>query len=102
MHEGLKNVSNTSQKISQQWQPLMKKVIQFIKETIVEKNVIHLDNCCVIPYNPLLLIMFQSHINIEWCNQWNSIKYLFKYIIKECDCVTAKLYNANQNSKNGE
>ncbi|XP_058779305.1 uncharacterized protein LOC131653232 [Vicia villosa] len=73
--------------------------------TVTIKNVV-LDNRFVVPHNPYLLKKFQAHINMEWCNQGTSVKYLFKYVNKGYDRITAAVVEGDNDSpsttKNGD
>lgn len=55
------------------------------------KKGVPLDNGFVVPYNPQLLMSYQGHINVEYCNKSNAIKYLFKYTNKGSDRVNVQI-----------
>jgi hypothetical protein len=57
----------------------------------VVKNGVHLDNKWIMPHNMALLKMLQAHINVEWCNKTNLLKYLFKYLAKGHDMIRARV-----------
>ncbi|XP_012853624.1 PREDICTED: uncharacterized protein LOC105973150 [Erythranthe guttata] len=63
--------------------------------TVTKKKTI-LDNGYVVPYNRALLLKY-----IELCNQNKPIKYLFKYVNKGNDRVTAAFYQS-RNTNDGE
>ena len=60
----------------------------------VQKQGVQLDNQFVVPYSPHLLLKYRTHINVEWCNQSTSIKYMFKYINTGSDRITTAIVNA--------
>ena len=44
-----------------------------------------IDNRWIVPYNKLLLRSMNCHCNVELCMSIKSIKYVLKYVHKECD-----------------
>ncbi|PNX92871.1 ATP-dependent DNA helicase PIF1 [Trifolium pratense] len=62
----------------------------------VNKTGACLDNRSVVPYNPALLMRYQGHVNVEYCNKSNAIKYLFKYVNKGPDRANLQIKDGQQ------
>ncbi|XP_074318340.1 uncharacterized protein LOC141655147 [Silene latifolia] len=62
----------------------------------IKKGIHEMDNRSIVTYNPGLLLMFDAHINVEWCNTAKAIKYLFKYISKGPDKATLVIQEDTQ------
>ena len=58
---------------------------------------ITIDNQWVIPYCPILLLKYDSHINVELVCSVVSVKYLYKYISKGPDRIIVKITEENRN-----
>ena len=64
-----------------------------IPELGKHKNV---DNSWVVPYNPYLLLKYDTHINLEICTSVSAYKYIFKYVMKGGDKAEIKLRMVNE------
>ena len=57
------------------------------------------DNSFIVPYNPLLSLRYQAHINVEIVHSVQAVKYLYTYITKGQDRI---LLGVQGNTKNDE
>ncbi|GBN64275.1 hypothetical protein AVEN_9260-1 [Araneus ventricosus] len=44
-----------------------------------------MDNRFVVPYNPYLLLKYNTYVNVEVCTSLRAVKYIYKYIYKGFD-----------------
>src|SRR6476469_290254 len=61
-----------------------------------------IDNRWVVPYNPYLLLKYNSHVNVEICSTISAIKYLYKYVYKGHDRIMFELKNKNDGNNDNE
>ncbi|GBN43328.1 hypothetical protein AVEN_249309-1 [Araneus ventricosus] len=54
-----------------------------------------IDNRWIVPYSPLLLKMFDAHINVKCFNSVKSIKYILKYVQKGSDQGVFAAHSSN-------
>lgn len=54
------------------------------------------DNRWVVPYNPSLCKLFESHINVECVSSVKAIKYIYKYAYKGCDRATVEMEDLDE------
>ena len=60
------------------------------------KEFITIDNQWIVPYNPVLLLKYQAHMNVERCNSTKACKYVYKYIAKGPDRIMLELDNPDE------
>ncbi|MCO5553367.1 hypothetical protein L7F22_006888 [Adiantum nelumboides] len=58
-----------------------------------------IDNRWVIPYNLVLSLMFNAHINVEVCSTIQAVKYVYKYIYKGHDRATVRFHAAQDDGQ---
>ena len=57
------------------------------------------DNKWIVPYSPILLRMFNAHINVECCNSVSAIKYICKYVLKGSDRAIFNMQHNDRDNK---
>lgn len=78
---------------------LTKMVIQPIdiktQKLLSRKNGMTLDNRSIVSYDPYLLMKYQAHVNVEYCDKLN----LIKYVNKGPDKTSMNISNDSNNSE---
>ncbi len=54
------------------------------------------------PYNPVLCVKYNAHINVEVSHNIKSIKILYKYLLKGTDMIETVLIQENQEGQVSE
>jgi len=61
-------------------------------------NSANVNNQWVVPYNAMLLLKYDCHINVELSTNIKGVKYLFKYVYKGFDCAEVCLDTDEENT----
>ncbi|XP_025621484.1 uncharacterized protein [Arachis hypogaea] len=62
------------------------------------KRNVNLDNRFIVPCKATLLLKYGCHINVEYTYQTSAIKYLFRYVHKGNDRVTASFFQSHDSA----
>ncbi len=82
-----------------------KSLIIIIKQTIIHGPYNFLNptspydrfnNRWVVPYNPFLIYLLKTYINVEVCIIVKIVKYIYKYIYKGHDKATLQIHKINE------
>ena len=63
-----------------------------------KKDTVTLNNQWIVPYNALLLLRYQCHLNVEIVHSVSAVKYLYKYLHKGQDRIVVEASNKSKNS----
>ena len=61
---------------------MQNEMINFDNTEINDEKYDYISNQWVVPYNPVLLLLFNCHINVEFCTSILAVKYITKYVYK--------------------
>lgn len=65
----------------------------------IGNDLVVVDNRWVVPYSPLLMKVFNAHLNVEYCNSVKSIKYICKYVTKGSDMAVFGVPDPDANNE---
>jgi Helitron helicase-like domain at N-terminus len=70
------------------WRPDDGRFVEVSRRGVFDQK---MHNGHVVPYNPALLLKYQSHLNVEICSTVNAVKYIHKYICKGHDVALVQV-----------
>ena len=60
------------------------------------KKHVTIDNTYIVPYNPVMLLKYQGHMNIEKVNSVKAVKYCYMYLAKGPDRIIIQLNDPDE------